>query len=132
MINFISFKNMYFVGRNKFPCRRICCCISTSASKSMADMRVLMTCGPQSGRVALTFALMNIPLVAFTLLTSNFFYNDVYNLSGNFVWRILIYCQICLIVLTNLFFVLASSTDPGIIPARSWTSCKQDIAGRYK
>lgn len=123
---------MYFIGNNKFPCKHICCCISNKASKSMADMRVKMTCGPQSGRVALTFVLMNVPLVAFTTLTSGFFYNDVYNLTGNVFWRILIYSQIFLIVLTNFLFVVVSSTDPGIIPARNWTSCKQDIARRYK
>ena len=123
---------MYFIGNNKFPCKQLCCCMGSKASKRSADLQVLMTCGPESGKVALTFMLMNVPLIMFLVLTFNFFYKDAYNFSHNDIWRILIFCHAGLIVLTNIFFFVAASTDPGIIPARNWTSCKQDIARRYK
>ena len=115
---------MYFIGNNKFPCRHICCCLSSKVSKRVADLRVLMTCGPQSGKVTLTFLLTNVPLIAFIILTFNFFYNEAYEYSHNIIWRILILCHVALVMLTNIFFFAAASTDPGIIPARNWTSCK--------
>lgn len=37
-----------------------------------------------------------------------------------------------LLILVNLFFTLTAATDPGIIPARTWIHCKQEIARKYQ
>lgn len=75
-----------------------------------------MTCGPESGKVLMTFCLMNVPMIIFDILSYDFFAEDVSDLSS--IWRVLIIIHIILIPIVNLFFMLAASTDPGIIPAR--------------
>ena len=70
---------------------------------------MLCTCGPESKNIVLTFFLMNTPLVLFAILT----YSD-------FEDRLLSTLHIAMIPVVNFWFMLVCSTDPGIIPARTW------------
>jgi hypothetical protein len=80
-------------------------------------------------KVLMTFILMNVPMIVFDYLSFDFFVNDVSAISS--VWRVLIVIHILLIPVVNWYFMLAASTDPGIIPARTWNSVKGERAMRY-
>lgn len=41
------------------------------------------------------------------------------------------YINVALVPLVNYYLARTAATDPGIIPARSWQGCKQEIAKRY-
>ena len=81
---------MFWNGKNKFPLKSVCCCIGNRASKSTVDFKLLMTCGPETTNIVVTFFLMNVPLILFALFSNNFFFNDAYNLNNNNCWIILI------------------------------------------
>ena len=40
--------------------------------------------------------------------------------------------HLAMILIVNFWFMLVCSTDPGIIPARTWQNCKQEIARHYQ
>jgi palmitoyltransferase ZDHHC9/14/18 len=88
-----------------------------------------MICGPESAKVLMTFLLMNVPMIVFDFLSYDFFAKDVSEISSR--WRGLIIIHVLLVPVVNWFFMLAASTDPGIIPARSWNSVKGERARRY-
>ena len=118
---------MYFKGRNRFPCQYILCCFSPKASPATLNLQFAMVCGPESFKVLATFFLINGPLIAFDCLSFDFFARDM----NDPLWRILIILHIVLVPVVNWFFMLATSTDPGIIPARTWYSVKGERAMRY-
>ena len=111
---------MFFIGNNKFPCSKILCCISNRSSAKLINLKVLCTCGPEVGKVAMTFLMMNVPLILFPVSTFDFFFNEVYTAKDSQIWRLLICLQIALILVVNVFFTLTAATDPGIIPGRTW------------
>jgi palmitoyltransferase ZDHHC9/14/18 len=120
---------MFFVGNNKFPCKKILFCFGNRSHRKKADLQLLCTCGPESKKVAMTLLLMNVPLVLFDILTYKFFYEQG---QQNAIWKFLIDLHIILIPIVNLFYTITASTDPGIIPARTWQNCKQEISRRYQ
>ena len=69
-----------------------------------------------------TFLLTNLPLIVFDILSYNFFMNEASQLNS--IYQGMIVIEVLLIPIINVFFMLAASSDPGIIPARSWTGCK--------
>ena len=78
--------------------------------------------------MTLTFFLINIPLPLFAALTAKFFYQEA-DLQG---WKVAMTFQIILIPVVNIFFLLASLTDPGIVPGRSWLNTKPELAEKYR
>ena len=89
----------------------------------------MLVCGPESGKVIMTFILLNAPMALFDILSFSFFAKDASELS--IIWRALIIVHVVLIVIVNYFFFQTACTDPGIIPAREWTSLKGERARRY-
>jgi len=107
---------MFWIGNNKFPLRQALCCISNRAKKRVTDYKVLCVCGPESGKVAMTFFLFNIPLAMLAAFYWDFFQGD------SPVWHFLMTTMAILIPVVDILFAIASSKDPGILPARVWTS----------
>jgi hypothetical protein len=62
--------------------------------------------------------MINLPLLIFLILTF-----DILEKSGS-PNNIILYIQIILIFIVNIYLTLTASTDPGIIPARNWSGCK--------
>lgn len=119
---------MIFIGKNKFPCKSILCCINNKSSKKSLDLKMSLICGAEVGKCLMTFFLINIPLPLFSGLTAKFFYSET-DLVG---WQNTMTFQIILIPILNYFFLVTSLSDPGIIPGRNWTVEKQEIARKYK
>lgn len=119
---------MFVVGHNLYPCKKVLCCLNNQSSKRLLDMKVAWACGPEYGKVALTLVLMNIPLFTFQYFSFDYFFFVLPEVTENNVHKGLIIAHIILAAIANLFFVVSASTDPGIIPARSWQRTTQDIA----
>jgi hypothetical protein len=62
--------------------------------------------------------MINLPLLIFLILTF-----DILNKSGS-PNNIVLYIQIILIFIVNIYLTFTASTDPGIIPARNWSGSK--------
>ena len=86
----------------------------------MLDLKTRAVCGAEYFKASITFLLINIPLPLFAGLTGKFFFTET-DLKG---WRIAMVFQIILIPVINYFFLIAALSDPGIVPARSWTNSK--------
>ena len=120
---------MIYLGKNKFPCKYVCC-VDHKRQKKTVDLKVSWICGAEFGKAIMTFFLINIPLPLFSILTGKFFYEET-ELKG---WRVAMTIQILLIPVINYFFLMTSLSDPGIVPGRTWnwSQSRKDIARRYK
>ena len=47
------------------------------------------------------------------------------------VYKSLMYANVALVPFVNYYLVRTAATDPGIVPARSWQGCKQEISKKY-
>ena len=65
---------MFYVGKNKFPCMKILCCIGNKAKASSQNLKMRWICGAEYVKAIITFLMINVPLILFTFLSGNFFY----------------------------------------------------------
>ena len=87
-----------------------------------------MTCGPEVGKVVQTFLLINVPLLIFFGLTGpylqEYFQRNQPQSVYSIINLVILYICFALLPIINILLMMTASTDPGIIPARSWQNCK--------
>lgn len=64
--------------------------------------------------------LINVPVIIFTILTVKFYWNE------NIGWKIVLFILWYLQLSSSFLMLKAASTDPGIVPGRTW-----NIEGGY-
>jgi len=99
---------MFFVGYNKTYCR------------------AKYVFGPNPKNVIITFLLINVICTLFSVFATDFYWGRS---TG---WTVALCIKWYLQVASSVLLIKASSTDPGIVPGRSWAIAeKRGLPKKY-